>query len=245
MKGVVLAGGKGTRLYPLTQTTNKHLLQVGKEPMVFHPIRQLISAGIEDILIITSMEYVDEMKCLLKAERNWRCHFTFKVQGEAKGIAHGLLLAEKFACNDAITVVLGDNIASHTIRPYVEKFHQQEKGAKVLLKKVTQPERFGVAILNNNKIVGIEEKPTHTLSPYAVTGIYMYDKNVFDIIRETQPSPRGEWEISEVNNLYIHRQELTYDLLEGEWVDAGTFTSYQYANQLLFRINNEIISGER
>ncbi len=240
MKGVILAGGIGTRLYPLTKVTNKHLLPVGKEPMIFNPIKQLLSAGIKDILIITSKEHMGEIVRLLGSGKELGCDFTFKVQEEAKGIAHALLLAENFASRDKIVVILGDNIATYSIREYVEKFEKQKKGAKVLLRKVTDPERYGVAALDEFKVIRIEEKPKKPKSNYVVIGIYMYDEQVFNIIRQIKPSKRGEYEISSVNNIYIKRNKLTYDILKGEWMDAGTFESLQQAGQILFKTNNKI-----
>ncbi len=240
MKGVILAGGIGTRLYPLTKVTNKHLLPVGKEPMIFNPIKQLLSAGIKDILIITSKEHMGEIVRLLGSGKELGCDFTFKVQEEAKGIAHALLLAENFASRDKIVVILGDNIATYSIREYVEKFEKQKKGAKVLLRKVTDPERYGVAALDEFKVIRIEEKPKKPKSNYVVIGIYMYDEQVFNIIRQIKPSKRGEYEISSVNNIYIKRNQLTYDILKGEWMDAGTFESLQQAGQILFKTNNKI-----
>lgn len=240
MKGVILAGGKGTRLYPLTKVTNKHLLPVGREPMIYNPIKQLISAGIKEILIITSKEHMGEVVGLLGSGKEFGCDFTFKVQEEALGIAHALLLAENFANGDCITVILGDNIATKSIKKYVDNFTIQKNGAKVLLRKVSDPERYGVAALDELKVIEIQEKPEHPKSNYAVIGIYMYDSQVFDIIRNVKPSARGEYEITSVNNTYIEKGELTYDVLEGEWADAGTFDSWKHANQILFNVNNEL-----
>jgi glucose-1-phosphate thymidylyltransferase len=225
VKGVILAGGKGTRLYPLTRATNKHLLPVGKEPMIFNSIKQLLSAGIKEILIVTSKEHMGDVVRLLGSGKEFGCDFTFKVQEEAKGIAHALLLAEDFANanNEKIVVILGDNIATHSIKPYVENFKKQNSGAKVLLRKVSDLERYGIAALDELKVVKIEEKPKEPKSNYAVIGIYMYDNKVFDIIKTLKPSKRGEYEITSVNNEYIKNNELTYDILKGEWTDAGTF----------------------
>lgn len=241
MKGIILAGGKGTRLDPLTKVTNKHLLPVGKEPMIFNPIKQLISAGIRDILVVTSKEHMGEVVRLLGSGRDFGCDFTFKVQEEALGIAHALYLAKNFAAGDSITVILGDNIATQSIKPYVDKFRQQGRGAKVLLRKVADPERYGVAALDELKVIEIQEKPENPKSNYAVIGIYMYDKQVFDIIRSLPLSERGEYEITSVNNAYIEKGQLTYDILEGEWTDAGTFESWQYANEILFKVGNNVI----
>jgi len=246
MKGIILAGGTGTRLFPLTKVTNKHLLPVGKEPMIFNPIRQLISAGITDILIITSKDHMGEIVRLLGSGSDFACNFTFKVQDTAGGIAHALSLAEDFANDDRMTVILGDNILTHSIKPHVEAFLRQSIGARILLKKVGDPERFGVAALDEQRkmILEIEEKPKEPKSNYAVIGVYMYDRSVFDIIRGITPSPRGELEISSVNNEYVKRGLMTYGIVEGEWTDAGTFESIQYANNLLFSIDNRIIETE-
>jgi glucose-1-phosphate thymidylyltransferase len=245
MKGVILAGGTGTRLYPLTNATNKHLLPVGKEPMIYNPIKQLLSARINDILIITSKQHMGDVVRLLGSGKGFGSDFTFKVQEEAKGIAHALLLAEYFANRDKIVVILGDNITTHSIKPYVDNFKKQSKGAKVLLRKVSDPERYGIAALDELKVIKIEEKPKEPKSNYAVIGIYMYDNKVFDIIRILKPSARGEYEITSVNNEYIKNNELTYDILKGEWTDAGTFESLQYANKMALKYNNEIQENRR
>ena len=241
MKGVVLAGGTGTRLFPLTNATNKHLLPVGREPMIYNPIKQLLSAGITEILIITSKQHMGDVVRSLGSGKEFGCDFTFKVQEEAKGIAHALLLAENYGNRDNIVVILGDNITTHSIRPYVDNFKKQGNGAKVLLRKVSDPERYGIAALDELKVIKIEEKPKKPKSNYAVIGIYMYDNKVFDIIKKIKPSARGEYEITSVNNEYIKNDELTYDILEGEWADAGTFESLQYANKIAFKYNNKII----
>lgn len=240
MKGIILAGGTGTRLFPLTRVTNKHLLPVGKEPMIFNPIKQLVSAGIKDIMVVTSKEHMGEIVRSLGSGVEFGCDFTFKVQEEAQGIAHALLLAEGFTCGDRITVILGDNIASSSIKKYVDRFQQQPQGAKVLLRRVDDPERYGIAALDELKIVEIEEKPLNPKSPYAVIGIYMYDDQVFDIIKSIEPSPNGEYEITEVNNVYIKMNQMTYEVLEGKWTDAGTFESLAYANSFMLDIDNKL-----
>jgi glucose-1-phosphate thymidylyltransferase len=246
IKGIILAGGTGTRLFPLTKVTNKHLLPVGKEPMIFNPIKQLISAGITDILVVTSKEHMGEIVRLLGSGKELRCEFTFKVQEEAGGIAQALLLGENFACGDSVTVILADNILTFSIKPHVEAYKKQLSRARVLLKEVGDPERFGVAALDEERmtITDIEEKPQNPKSRYAVIGVYMYDSSVFEIIRKIKPSQRGELEISDVNNEYAKQNQLTYGILEGDWTDAGTFESFQYANKLLFEINNEIQTGD-
>lgn len=236
MKGVILAGGKGTRLYPLTKVTNKHLLPIGKEPMIYNPIRKMVEVGIKEILIVTSTEHLGDIVNLLGSGKEFNCDFTYKVQEEAKGIAHALSLAENFANRAKILVILGDNITTANLNPYVKKFEEQEKGAKVLLKKVGRPEVFGIAAIDEKQVINIEEKPENPKSDYAVIGYYMYDDQVFDIIRNIKPSDRGEYEITSVNNEYIYMDQLTYDILVGEWIDAGTFESYLYANEMMHKI---------
>lgn len=240
MKGVILAGGRGTRLDPITEITNKHLLPVGREPMLWHPVKQLISAGITDILVITSTHHMGDIVNSLGSGKRFNCEFTFRVQEEAGGIAHALALGEQFAYRDKIVVLLGDNIFEYSIRPYVEEFTAQNRGARVLLKTVGDPERFGVAALDEKQVVSIEEKPAEPKSNYAVVGCYMYDELVFDYIREIKPSLRGELEITAVNNLYIQRDSLQYSFVQGRWTDAGTFESLNEANQLLLSVNNQV-----
>lgn len=246
MKGIILAGGTGTRLFPLTKITNKHLLPVGKEPMISNPIRQLISAGITDILVVTSKDHMGDVVRLLGSGHEFGCDFTFKVQDQPGGIAHALALAEGFANGERMVVILGDNILTHSIRKHVEAFKKQDSGAKILLKKVGDPERFGIAALDERTkmIIQIEEKPQNPNSDYAVIGIYMYDTKVFDFIRNIKPSQRRELEITSVNNMYVERGEMTHGFVEGEWTDAGTFESLQYANKLLLDIENKIIKGD-
>jgi glucose-1-phosphate thymidylyltransferase len=214
--------------------------------MIFNPIRQLKSAGIIDILIITSKDHMGEIVSLLGSGSDFNCSFTFKVQDTAGGIAHALSLAKDYANNDRMTVILGDNILTHSIRPHVDAYLRQAAGARILLKKVGDPERFGVAALDEQKkmILEIEEKPKQPKGNYAVIGVYMYDSSVFDIIAGIIPSPRGELEISSVNNEYVRRRIMTYGIVEGDWTDAGTFESFQYANTLLFSIGNKIIEEE-
>ena len=239
LKGVILAGGLGTRLHPLTKVTSKHLLPVGNEPMVFHSIKQLAAAGITDILIVTNPQYVGDFVNALGSGKDFGCEFTYRVQEEAKGIAHALALAEGFANNGSIAVLLGDNVFETSIRQAADDFHAQPKGARVLLKQVPDPERYGVAVLNRDgRIVAIEEKPERPKSNYAVVGVYFYDASVFDIIRTIEPSARGEYEITAVNNAYIQRGELTYSFVQGKWVDAGTFDSLSEAHQILLNASD-------
>ena len=233
LKGVILAGGLGTRLYPLTKVTSKHLLPVGNEPMIYHSVKQLTAAGVTDILIVTNPEYVGDFVSALGSGKDFGCEFTYRVQEEAKGIAHALALAEGFAAGGSLVVLLGDNIFETSIRQSVNDFQAQQHGARVLLKQVSDPERYGVATLNDNRIVAIEEKPEHPKSDYAVVGVYFYDATVFDVIRTIEPSARGEYEITAVNNVYIQRDELEYSFVHGRWVDAGTFDSLTEAHEIL------------
>ena len=234
MKGIILAGGKGTRLYPLTKVTNKHLLPVGKEPMIFNPIRIMVEAGISDILVVTSTEHMGDIVNQLGSGQEFNCEFTYRVQEEAKGIAHALALGENFAGEDRILVILGDNITTGSLKTHVEEYLNQEAGAKVLLKRVGDPERYGVAAIDERQIVDIEEKPKQPKSNFAVIGYYMYDRQVWDIIRGLTPSARGEYEITAVNNTYVQKHQLTYGILEADWTDAGTFESWEHANAMMF-----------
>jgi len=233
IKGVVLAGGTGSRLMPLTKVTNKHLLAVGKKPMIYYPIEKLVSAGIKEILIVTGVDHMGDIVNLLGSGRNFSCRFTYKVQDQAGGIAQALALAENFANNCGIAAILGDNIFKASLKPYLKKFAAQKKGARVLLKKVANPQRFGVAEVSKNGVTKILEKPKKPKTNYAVTGIYFYDNSVFNIIRTLKPSGRGELEITDVNNTYISRNQLKYDMLPGWWTDAGTFESLGVANKLV------------
>ncbi|WP_440113301.1 sugar phosphate nucleotidyltransferase [Paenibacillus sp. QZ-Y1] len=240
MKGIILAGGTGSRLFPLTKVTNKHLLPVGKYPMIFHSIHKLKKANIKDILIVTGKEHMGDVVNLLGSGGDMGVTFTYKVQDEAGGIAQALALAEQFVGNDQMVVILGDNVFEDDITPFVDKFRIQSAGAKILLQKVHDSQRFGVAELKGDYIVSIEEKPLEPKSEYAVTGIYMFDHHVFDIIRTLSPSDRGELEITDVNNAYIKREVLTYDILGGWWTDAGTHASLARANEL----SQEIVFGK-
>jgi len=232
MKGIVLEGGTGSRLRPLTKVTNKHLLPVGRYPMIFYPIYKLKEAGIKEILIVTGREHMGDVIELLGSGRDFGLDFTFKVQDRAGGIAEALGLAENFVKDEKCVVILGDNIFEDNISGYVEKFEKQGDGAKVLLKEVENPERFGVAEIRGEKIISIEEKPKKPKSNFAVTGIYIYDSDVFGIIKTLKPSRRGELEITDVNNRYLEMNKLTYDFLKGWWTDAGTFESLFVANKL-------------
>ncbi|EES72754.1 putative glucose-1-phosphate thymidylyltransferase [Paenibacillus sp. oral taxon 786 str. D14] len=240
MKAIILAGGTGSRLFPLTKVTNKHLLPVGKYPMVFHAVYKLKQAGLTDILLVTGKEHMGDVVSLLGSGSEMGVSFTYKVQDEAGGIAQALGLAEQFVGNDQMVVILGDNVFADDITPYVEHFKNQQTGAKILIQKVPDPSRFGVPELEGNRIISIEEKPRIPKSSYAVTGIYMYDHKVFEIIRSLKPSARGELEITDVNNAYIKRGELTFDVLQGWWTDAGTHSSLARANELA----KDLVYGE-
>ncbi len=234
MKGVILAGGLGTRLYPLTKVTNKHLLPVYDKPMIYFPIQTLINAGIDDILIVTGGNNAGDFLRLLGNGKEFGLkHINYTYQEGEGGIAEALRLAEFFASGEKICVVLGDNIVEKNIRKAVENFRRQKKGAKILLKEVPDPQRFGVAELKGDRIVRIEEKPNKPKSQYAVIGIYLFDQEVFNIIKTLKPSDRGELEITDVNNAYIENGLMTWDILEGWWTDAGTFESLLRANQLV------------
>jgi glucose-1-phosphate thymidylyltransferase len=234
MKGVILAGGLGTRLYPLTKVTNKHLLPVYDKPMIYYPIQILINAGIDDILIVTGGNNAGDFLRLLGNGKEFGLkHINYTYQEGEGGIADALRLAEFFAAGDNICVVLGDNIIENNIRKAAENFRTQKEGAKILLKEVPDPHRFGVAELRGDRVVRIEEKPAKPKSNYAVIGIYLFDKTVFEIIKILKPSNRGELEITDVNNHYIERGTMTWDILDGGWTDAGTFESLLRANELV------------
>lgn len=233
MKGIILAGGTGSRLFPLTKVTNKHLLPVGHKPMIYHPVEKLTEAGVTEILIVTGVDHMGDVVGLLGSGKEFGCRFTYRVQDEAGGIAQALALAEHFVHGDLCAVILGDNIFQDSLTDEVKKFREQKTGARILLKKVSDPQRFGVAEISGDRVLGIEEKPKKPKSDLAVTGIYFYDGGVFDSIRGLKPSARGEFEITDVNNLYIKQGNLSYGMLSGWWSDAGTFESLARVNQLL------------
>jgi glucose-1-phosphate thymidylyltransferase len=234
MKGIVLAGGIGTRLYPLTRVTNKHLLPVYDKPMIFYPLQALVDAGIRDILIVTGGQNAGDFLRLLQNGKEFGLQqLSFAYQEGEAGIADALRLAEPWAKGDKICVVLGDNIIEGDIREAAQAFERLEKGAMVMLKEVTDPERFGVPVFEQGRVVRIEEKPKKPLSSYAVVGIYFYDGTVFDRIRTLKPSGRGEYEITDINNSYITEGTLHHTLLEGWWTDAGTFESLWHASNMV------------
>ena len=234
MKGIVLAGGTGSRLYPLTKVTNKHLLPVGSKPMINYPIEKLTGAGIQEILIVTGTEHMGDVVSLLGSGKDFGCRFTYKVQDEAGGIAQALGLAENFIGGDTMTVILGDNVFEDDLSDAVARYPGE--GASIMLKEVEDPTRYGVAELDGNRIVGIEEKPARPKSNLCVTGVYMYDARVFDYIRTLKPSGRGELEITDVNNHYIREGRMQYSVMKGWWTDAGTFESLRRANELMHRL---------
>jgi glucose-1-phosphate thymidylyltransferase len=233
MKGVILAGGTGSRLHPLTKVTNKHLLPVGRVPMIYHPVQKMIQAGIREILVVTGIEHVGDVVNLLGSGREFDCEFTYKVQDEAGGIAQALGLARNFIGNSRMLVILGDNIFSYDLSSSVESFEKSAKAAKILLKQVEDPQRYGVATVQGGDVILIEEKPLHPATNMAVTGIYMYSSDVFDVIQTLKPSGRGELEITDVNNYFIRENSICWDKLDGWWTDAGTFDSLAQANKLL------------
>ena len=234
MKGVVLAGGLGTRLRPLTSVTNKHLLPVFDQPMIYYPIQTLVNAGITDIMVVTGGNSAGEFLRLLGNGKAFGLkHLNYAYQEGEGGIADALALVEHFASGNPVCVILGDNIIEGNIASAVSSYSSQGKGAKILLKKVPDPQRFGVPKLNGSSVVRIEEKPEVPQSDYAVIGIYMYDSEVYDIIRTLKPSGRGELEITDVNNAYISRGQMTWEELDGWWTDAGTFESLLRASNLV------------
>jgi glucose-1-phosphate thymidylyltransferase len=234
MKGIILAGGLGTRMFPLTKITNKHLLPVYDKPMIYYPLQALVNAGIEDILIVTGGNYAGDFLRLLGNGNEFGLkHINYTYQEGEGGIAAALNLAEFFADKDKICVILGDNIIEKNIRKAVKAFEKQNEGAMIMVKEVPDPQRFGVPVLEGDKIVKIEEKPASPQSPYAVTGIYLYDNTVFDIIKTLKPSGRGELEITDVNNAYIEMGQLSWEILDGWWTDAGTFESLLRASQMV------------
>jgi len=232
MKGIILAGGTGSRLFPLTKVTNKHLLPVGRKPMIYYPVEKLVRAGIEHILIVTGVDHMGDVVNLLGSGKDFGCQFTYRVQDEAGGIAQALGLAKEFARGDRMVVILGDNIFEDEIKDHVAAFAAQPRGARILLKEVHDPGRYGVAEVNGDKIVGIEEKPKAPKSNMAVTGIYCYDDKVFEVIAKLKPSKRGELEITDVNNGYLALGEMSWSALKGWWTDAGTFESIDVASRL-------------
>ncbi|GCD08707.1 sugar phosphate nucleotidyltransferase [Clostridium tagluense] len=241
MKGIILAGGTGSRLSSLVKATNKHLLPVGKYPMIYYLIAKMKQADITDIMIISGKEHMGAIVNLLGSGYEYGVKYTFRIQDQPGGIAEALGLCEEFVGKDSCIVLLGDNIFEDDIYEYAKNFEKRWEGAEVLLKKVADPERYGIAEIENGRIISIEEKPKNPKGNYCVTGIYMYDNRVFDVIKELKPSNRGELEITDVNNWYIKEGSLTYDIMKGWWTDAGTFSSLMNANILAKDIDLDYI----
>ncbi|NQU77597.1 NTP transferase domain-containing protein [Candidatus Falkowbacteria bacterium] len=240
MKGIILAGGTGSRLMPLTKVTNKHLLPVYDKPMIYYPIKTLADGGIKDIMIVSGKGHAGHFLELLGDGEEFDARFSYAIQVEAGGIAQALGLCYDFADNEKVAVILGDNIFDYDISGAVKDFEQQERGAKIFLKEVDDPKRFGVAEISGDppkgeagKIIGIEEKPENPKSNYCVTGLYFFDKQVWDVIKTLKPSGRGELEITDVNNYYIKQGIMSFEILKGEWTDAGTFDSLLKASNLI------------
>tara|TARA_R110002074_G_scaffold30671_3_gene86595 strand:+ start:6018 stop:6731 length:714 start_codon:yes stop_codon:yes gene_type:complete len=233
MKGILLCGGLGSRLHPLTKVTNKHLLPVGEKPMVLHSVEKLVQAGVRDIMIITGTEHMGDMISLLGSGAEYECEFTFRVQDKPDGIGGALALCENFVGGDNCVVILGDNIFYSSLEQDVKDFNLKQKNCQLFLKEVPDPQRYGVADFEGDRVIGIEEKPSKPKSNFAITGIYMYDNKVFEILRNLKPSARGEYEITDVNNVYIERESMSFAILDGWWTDAGTHPSYYKANKLV------------
>lgn len=238
MKAVILAGGTGSRLFPLTKVTNKHLLPVGKKPMIFHALDKIRESGISDVLIVTGIDHMGDIVRLIGSGKDFNLSVTYRVQDEPNGIAGALGLAENFVGRDKFVVVLADNIFSDSISKYVEKFEMYERDTcMLLLKEVENPERFGVATIENDRIQKIIEKPSHPESKLCVTGIYFFDDLVFEKIKKIKPSKRGELEITDINQIYVNKSACGFDMLSGWWTDAGTLPSYNLACQLSWEMS--------
>lgn len=233
MKGIILAGGTGTRLHPNTKVTNKHLLPIYNKPMIYYPLEKLIQAGVESIMIVSGPGHAGHFLNLLGSGKEFGVKLSYEIQDEAGGIAQALGLCEDFADEEKVAVILGDNVFQDDISSAVKDFIRQPAGAKVFLKEVDDAKRFGVAEIDGDKIMGIEEKPQEPKSNLAVTGLYMYDKQVWNVIKTLKPSGRGELEITDVNNFYIKQGQMTFEKLNGWWTDAGTFPSWFRANKLV------------
>jgi len=234
MKGIILAGGEGNRLKPLTNYLNKHFLPVYNHPIIHYPLLTLLNAGITEILLISGKNHAGAFLNYLGSGKDYNCHIYYEVQEEPLGIAHAISLAEHFVGNDNMTVILGDNIFEDNFSEDIKNF---KKGANIFLKEVKDPNRFGVPEIKENKIINIEEKPTNPKSEYAVTGLYVYDNNVFNIIKTLKPSQRGEYEITDVNNAYIKNNQMGFSVLKKSWTDAGTFESLFEANKIMREVN--------
>ncbi|MBC8389381.1 MAG: NTP transferase domain-containing protein [Actinobacteria bacterium] len=241
MKGVILAGGLGTRMMPCTKVTNKHLLPVYNKPMIYYPLMTMVNAGLKDIMIVTGGNYAgDFLRILGNGKEFGLKDISYTYQEGEGGIADALKLSENFAEKEKIFVILGDNLVEDDVLEHVAAFEEQERGARIFLKEVSDPERFGVAEIKNSKVINIEEKPKKPKSNYAVCGLYMYDSEVFEIIRNLKPSDRGELEITDVNNEYIKRGTMNFSIIKGWWTDAGTFESLYRASKLVAEREHEI-----
>lgn len=235
MKGIILAGGTGSRLQPLTRVTNKHLLPVYNKPMIFYPLETLKFCGLQKILVVSGREYAGHFFNLLGSGQEYDLDLTYKIQDGAGGIAQALGFARDFSAGEKVAVILGDNVFENPtqLKKAVEDFKLQKEGARIILKAMPDCQRFGVAVFQGDKIVAIEEKPKEPKSNYAVTGFYLYDSRVFNVVKTLEPSGRGELEITDVNNFYIKDGTMTYEIAEGDWTDAGTFSSLLRANMLV------------
>ena len=239
MKGIILAGGSGSRLHPLTKVTNKHLLPVYNKPMIYYPLYTLINAGLKDILIVSGPGHAGHFLNLLGSGKEFGVHLTYEIQEEAGGIAQALGLASDFADAEKVAVILGDNIFEDNFNQEIQGFAEGKKtGAMIFLKEVNDPERFGVATVNGDKIAKIIEKPKKPETNLAVTGLYLYDNEVFKVIKTLTPSRRGELEITDVNNYYASNSLMQFSLVKGAWTDAGTFDSLLRANNLVAKNKN-------
>ena len=235
MKGIILAGGTGSRLLPLTKVTNKHLLPVGKKPMIYYPIERMVEAGIKEIMIISGVTHMGSMFELLGSGKSFGCKFTYRVQDEPDGIGGALSLCEQFTASEPCLVILGDNIFSQNLSQYVKEYEENiNDGCMLFLRKVSDPHRYGVATFDNDILVKITEKPEIPDSDYCITGIYIYDMKVFEIIKNIRPSTRGEIEVTDINNEYLKYNKASWSVIEGMWTDAGTWESYKIANESFF-----------
>tara|TARA_R100000008_G_scaffold86740_1_gene81266 strand:- start:3243 stop:3965 length:723 start_codon:yes stop_codon:yes gene_type:complete len=235
IKGIILAGGLGTRLYPLTKVTNKHLLPIGGEPMIYYPLRKLMESGIKDIMIVTGVEHSSAMTSLLGSGADYDCSFTYRVQDRPDGIAGALKLCEDFVADSACVVLLGDNIFKENLTPHVAEFCSGTEDCKLFFKRVPDPRRYGVGVFKNGKIIEVEEKPDEPKTNLACVGIYFYTNRVFEIIETMQPSERGEYEITSVNNVFIKKHNCGYATLKERWSDAGTMDSYHATNWAVYK----------
>ena len=244
MKGIILAGGSGTRLYPITKVINKHIVPIGDKPMIMHPLEKLVEANIKKICIVSGPESLGDIIKFLESGKDFNANLTYKVQDTANGIAGALAVTEDFVKNEPIVVILGDNIFQESIREHVLDYSKNPRGARIFVKEVDDPERFGIAEIHKNEVINIIEKPKNPKSNLCVTGIYFYDKNVFDIIKTIKPSHREELEISDVNLEYLKRGELSHYVLKKWWLDAGTFEALKEANRLVLESKASVAKVE-